>query len=130
MTDLTGDLVITASLLLILAGLAAASVAAPTARRVAQRQYREYLDTPPPSDGVLLTGQAGREALGATLRQLEGEPDAPVLCEMSGKRVNHVGLISCPGDGCRRYADVDPDGVVEPHWTKPALPLPADRGPF
>jgi hypothetical protein len=93
-------------------------------RRAAER---DRLDTPPLSDGLLLTGDAAREALGATLRQLAGEPDAPVLCRMSGQYVNHVGLIGCPATGCTRYVDVDPDGVVEPHWTKPALPLPVGR---
>jgi hypothetical protein len=96
------------------------------ARRAESRE-RDRLDTPPPSDGRLLTGQAGSEALGATLRQLNGEPDAPVLCRMSGQYVHHVGLIGCPANGCTRYVDVDPDGVVEPHWTKPALPLPVGR---
>lgn len=93
----------------------------------AERRERDRLDTPPPSGGLLLTGQAGAEALGATLRQLEGEPDAPTLCWMSGQRVNHIGLMGCPANGCTRYVDVDPDGCVEPHWTKPALPLPAGR---
>jgi hypothetical protein len=94
----------------------------------ADRRERDRLDTPPPSEGLLLTGQAGREALGATLQQLEGEPDAPTLCWMSGERVNHVGLMCCPAEGCNReHVDVSSDGIVEPHWTKAALPLPIEH---
>jgi hypothetical protein len=126
-----------AGLCLILASLGAAhllgQLRAEHARRVRAERH-DHCDTLPPSGGVLLTGRAAREALSATLRQLEEEPDAPVLCEMSGRFVIQVGLVTCPGSGCARWVDVDLDGRVEAHWTKPALPLPAERyamgGPY
>lgn len=49
----------------------------------------------------------------------------PVECPMGGRYVRHHGLMTCPG--CTRWVDVD-DGLVEPHWTIPHLPLPAGRG--
>jgi hypothetical protein len=123
-----GDFVFVAvAIVLIVTGFVGAGIVQERRDRRWRAERHEHCDTLPPSGGVLLTGAAAREALSATLRQLEDEPDAPLLCEMSGQFVNHVGLVTCPGSGCARWVDVDLDGRVEAHWTKPALPLPAER---